>query len=137
MVRNINKDINLLKIKATKATIEDTKIANDLRDTLLFNQARCVGMAANMIGEYKAIIAFFDDDGKIIIMYNPKIIHKLGEYDTKEGCLSLEGQRATKRHKKIKVEYENENFLKRIKTFNDFTAEIIEHEIDHLNGIII
>lgn len=137
MIKNINKDIKSLMIKSIPATIDDLSIGEDLKDTLLFNKDKCVGMASNMIGISKAIICFFDEFNNIIIMYNPKIIKASNEYEAEEGCLSLEGVRKTKRYNKIKLEYYNENFQKRIKSYNGFTAEIIQHEIDHINGIII
>ena len=137
MIRNINKDIKILMLKATQSTIADIEIGEDLKDTLIFNRDKCVGMAANMIGVSKAIIAFIDEEEKVNLMYNPKIIKYIDEYYVEEGCLSLDGTRKTKRYKKIKVEYYNQDFQKRIKNFSGFTAEIIQHEIDHLNGIII
>lgn len=137
MVRNIVKDIESLKIKSIEASLEDKYIAEDLKDTLIFNRNSCVGMAANMIGFSKRIIIFEDTNGYYTIMYNPVIISKTGQYETEEGCLSLIGKRKCIRYKKIKVEYYNEDFKKRIKTYVDFIAEIIQHEIDHLEGIII
>lgn len=133
----INKDIFFLAQKAMPASKDDIEIARKLKTALEENRERCVGMAANMIGYNKAIIVFEDED-KIQIMLNPKIISSSKEYyKEKEGCLSLEGKRETKRYKKIKVEYDDLDFNKRIKTYTDFTAQIIQHEIDHLNGIII
>lgn len=137
MVKNIVRDINFLSIPSIDATKDDLYIVQDLKDTLLFNRNRCVGMAANMIGYSKNIIIFEDEFKKHVIMINPKIIKYSNEYNTEEGCLSLEGVRPTKRYKSIKVEYYNEQFQKRIKSYNDFTAQIIQHEIDHLFGIII
>lgn len=133
----INKDISFLAQKAMPASKDDIEIASRLKTALEENRERCVGMAANMIGYNKAIIVFEDED-KIQIMLNPKIISSSKEYyKAKEVCLSLEGKRETKRYKKIKVEYDDLDFNKRIKTYTDFTAQIIQHEIDHLNGIII
>ena len=137
MVRNIVKDIESLKIKSIEASLEDKYIAEDLKDTLIFNRNSCVGMAANMIGFSKRIIIFEDTNGYYTIMYNPVIISKTDQYETEEGCLSLIGKRKCIRYKKIKVEYYNEDFKKRIKTYVDVIAEIIQHEIDHLEGIII
>lgn len=137
MVKNIIKDEKKLMIKSIPATKLDYEDAIDLADTLLSNKKICVGMALNMIGISKAIIAFFDEFDKINIMYNPKIINSKDEYLAKEGCLSLSGVREAKRFKKIKVQFYNEKFELRIKTFTGFTAQIIQHEIDHINGIII
>ena len=137
MIKNIMRDEKFLSIVSIDATIEDLSIGNDLIDTLIFNRSRCVGMAANMIGVSKRIIIFEDENKNYIVMYNPVIIKQEGEYETEEGCLSLDGVRKTKRYKKIKVEYLDSEFRKRIKTYSGFTAQIIQHEIDHCNGIII
>lgn len=137
MIKNIVKDINFLSQPSTLATKDDLYIIADLKDTLSFNRSGCVGMAANMIGYLKNIIIFEDENKKHCIMINPKIIKCDGEYETEEGCLSLSGVRKTKRYQKIKVEYFNEAFQKRIQTYSGFTAQIIQHEIDHLSGIII
>lgn len=136
MVKEINKDEFLLSLKAEPLKIDEIYMLEDLKDTLIKNKDICVGMALNMIGYIKSGIAFYSND-EVILMANPKIIDKREEYKTKEGCLSLTGLRDCIRHKKIKVEYYNIEFKKRIKSFKDFEAEIIEHEIDHLNGIII
>lgn len=136
MVREINRDVILLGRTSTMATIEDRSIADDLRDTLLAHRDGCVGMAANMIGELKRIIAF-DNEGTIMVMYNPILLKKEKPYDTEEGCLSLEGVRKTKRYQRIKVQYQNEAMQVRQKTFTGWTAQIIQHEIDHLDGILI
>ena len=123
--------------KSDEATIEDKQIANDLLDTLVAHKDSCVGMAANMIGVKKRIIVF-DNNGEYMIIYNPEIIKKDGAYETEEGCLSLlGGPRKTKRFKTIKVQYQNEQFQTRLKTFSGWTAQIIQHEIDHCNGILI
>lgn len=122
--------------KSIPATAEDLPIAQDLLDTLKANAAGCVGMAANMIGVSKRIIAF-DNDGSYMVMFNPEIIKCSGAYDTEEGCLSLPGVRKTKRFQSIKVQYQNETFQTRLKTFTGWTAQIIQHEIDHCNGILI
>lgn len=137
MVKNIVKDEKFLMIKSTPATIEDLYIKQDLIDTLIINRARCVGMAANMIGISKRIIIFENEKKEYVVMFNPEIIKCEDEFETEEGCLSLTGVRKATRYKKIKVEFFNENFQKRIQTFTNFTAQIIQHEIDHLNGIII
>lgn len=136
MIKDIVKDIIFLGKPSEPATENDVDVITDLKDTLNANRQGCVGMAGNMIGMRKRIIIVTDDKTDII-MINPVIIKKSGEYQTEEGCLSLEGVRKTKRYKTIKVEYQNEQFKKRIKTFNGFTAQIIQHEIDHINGIII
>ncbi len=137
MVKNINRDINILSKKSEDMTRDDLQVAYDLIDTLKFNRHRCVGMAANMIGVLKNCIVFIDSKENINIMINPKIIKKDGEYKTEEGCLSLDGVRPTTRFKKIKVEYLDLDFKLKIKTYTDYTAQIIQHEIDHLFGIII
>lgn len=136
MIKDIVKDIIFLGQPSEPATENDVDVITDLKDTLNANREGCVGMAGNMIGVRKRIIIVTDDKTDII-MINPVIIKKSGEYQTEEGCLSLEGVRKTQRYKTIKVEYQNEQFKKRIKTFNGFTAQIIQHEIDHINGIII
>ncbi|MEY8310339.1 peptide deformylase [Erysipelotrichaceae bacterium 51-3] len=136
MIRDICKDEAFLAQKAEPATKEDLGIGQDLRDTLTANKEQCVGMAANMIGENKRII-IFDDDGKYTVMYNPVIVKALDSYETEEGCLSLAGMRKTKRFKKIKVQWQNEKFQTRIKNFSGWTAQIIQHEIDHCEGILI
>ncbi|MCR5787108.1 MAG: peptide deformylase [Acholeplasmatales bacterium] len=136
MIKEINKDIIFLKIKSVDATIADLDIVKDLEDTLLFNKKICVGLAANMIGVSKNIISFFDKEN-IVTMINPIITLKDKEYQTEEGCLSLDGVRKCIRYNVITVTYFDKNFNKKIKTYRGFTAEIIQHEIDHLNGIII
>lgn len=136
MIKEIIKDKTILSQKSLTATIDDLPIAEDLLDTLIANKNGCVGMAANMIGVLKNIIAV-DDDGKYLVLFNPKILKCSGAYNTEEGCLSLIGVRTTKRFETIKVEYQNEKMQKRIKNFTGFTAQIIQHEIDHCNGIII
>jgi peptide deformylase len=138
MIKEIIKDQFILSQISTDASLnEDFQTINDLIDTLKSNQEICVGMAANMIGVLKNIIIFYDDNDHYVIMLNPKIIKKDGEYITKESCLSHIGERETKRYKKIKVEYIDIHNKKKIKTYHDFTAQIIQHEIDHLNGILI
>ena len=137
MVKSIIKDVNFLKIKSTLVTKDDDYLYDDLIDTLKFNHKRCVGMAANMIGISKRAIIFEDEDKKYVVMFNPVIIKKTDEYEAEEGCLSLDGVRKTKRYKKIKVEYYTKDFSKRIKTYSGFVAQIILHEMDHLDGIVI
>ena len=137
MVRELVHDPFLLARKSAPATREDIPIAQDLLDTLNAHRDSCVGMAANMIGQCKRIIVF-DNGGKPELMFNPEIIKASGEYDTEEGCLSLlGGPRKTKRYQKIKVQYQTETFQTRLKSFEGWTAQIIQHEIDHCNGILI
>ena len=137
MVREIAHDPILLGIPSTPAGKEDLQVAQDLLETLAFHKDGCVGMAANMIGVHKRIIAF-DNEGTYMVMFNPEIIKCSGQYETTEGCLSLlGGPRPCKRYQSIKVQWQNEQFQPRIKTFTGWTAQIIQHEIDHLNGILI
>lgn len=136
MVREIMKDTAFLSQKAEIATAEDLPAAADLLDTLRANAAGCVGMAANMIGVNKRIIAF-DNEGTYMVMFNPEIVKSSGLYEAEEGCLSLPGVRKTKRRQMVKVQYQNENFQTRLKTFTGWTAQIIQHEIDHCNGVLI
>ena len=136
MVREICKDEAFLAQKAEPATADDLGVAQDLLDTLIAHKDGCVGMAANMIGVNKRIIAF-ENGGKYMIMLNPVIIKKLDPYKAEEGCLSLVGTRRTERWRSIRVQWQNEKFQTRVKTFTSFTAEIIQHEIDHCEGIII
>ena len=136
MIRPIVRDILFLGRKSEQAAAEDIDTANDLLDTLKNNRERCVGMAANMIGELKCIIAF-DNMGEYMIMMNPVITKCSGLYETEEVCLSLNGTRKTKRYRTIKVQYRDINFKLHCKSFTDWTAQIIQHEIDHCNGIII
>ncbi len=127
----------LLAKKSVPATLADLSYAQDLLDTLIAHKETCVGMAANMIGVHKRIIAF-DNNGTYMVMFNPEILKTEDPYETQETCLSLLGgpRRAT-RYRKIKVRYQTENFQVRIKTFTDFPAQIIQHEVDHCNGILI
>lgn len=136
MIREIMKNELFLSAPSEPATIADLDVAQDLRDTLAVHTHECVGMAANMIGIRKQVI-IFDDNGKHRIMFNPKIEKGYGEYQTEEGCLSLVGKRPCKRFKRIRVAYLDEAFKPKKETFTGWTAEIIQHEIDHCNGIII
>ena len=136
MIRDICKDEFFLSRKAEPATADDQEIAQDLLDTLAAHKDGCVGMAANMIGVNKRII-IFDNEGAYQVMFNPVIVKQSGPYQTEEGCLSLTGRRPTKRWKSIKVQWQNETFQTRLKTFTGWTAEIIQHEIDHCDGILI
>ncbi len=137
MIRQIIKGEQIFEKKAEEATIDDLEIALDMVDTLRSKRNECAGLAANMIGYNKRIIVFEDSDKQYQIMFNPVIVKKELIYSVEEGCLSLDGNRKTKRYKKIKVEFYNKKFEKRIKTYTGFTAEVIQHEIDHLEGIII
>ena len=136
MIREIMRDKAFLAQKAEPATQEDIPVAQDLLDTLEANKERCVGMAANMIGVNKRIIVF-DNKGTYMVMFNPEIIKRAGPYQAEEGCLSLEGTRPAKRWQSIKVRYQNEKVQERFKTFTGWTAQIIQHEVDHCEGIII
>ena len=137
MIREVIHDPVLLGVQSEPATKEDLQVARDLLDTLIANKDACVGMAANMIGVRKRIIVF-DNEGTYMTMFNPEIIKMSGPYDTEEGCLSLlGGPRPCKRYQTIKVQWQNEQFQTRIKTFTGWTAQIIQHEIDHCNGILI
>lgn len=136
MIRDICKDELFLARKAAPALPEDLPIAQDLLETLIAHKDGCVGMAANMIGVNKRIIAF-DNEGTYMVMFNPQIVKQSGGYEAEEGCLSLTGTRKTRRWQSIKVQYQNEKFQTRLKTFTGWTAQIIQHEIDHCDGIII
>lgn len=136
MIREIVRDEEFLAKKSDAASFMDMAVAQDLLDTLEVYSDRCVGLAANMIGVRKRIIAvnlgFMN-----VVMFNPVIVKKSGKYMTEEGCLSLEGERVAVRYQKIVVEYQDMNFKKQRQTFSDFPAQIIQHEIDHCDGIII
>ena len=136
MIQPIMKDPLFLSLVSEAATKEDAQVGQDLLDTLKEHRESCVGMAANMIGVRKRIIVL-DHEGTYLLMYNLEILKKSEPYDTQEGCLSLEGMRAAKRWKSIKVKWQNEEFQTRIKTFTGWSAQIIQHEIDHCNGILI
>ena len=136
MIREICRDETFLSQKAAPATADDLATAQDLLDTLTAHKDGCVGMAANMIGVNKRIIAF-DNAGTYMVMFNPVIVRQSGPYEAEEGCLSLSGVRKTKRFQTIKVQWQNEKFQTRLKTFTGWTAEIIQHEIDHCEGILI
>ena len=136
MVRPIMKDPIFLAQPSAPATAEDLPVGQDLLDTLAAHADGCVGMAANMIGVNKRIIAF-DNQGAYMVMFNPEIVKRAGPYEAEEGCLSLSGTRRARRWESIKVRWQNEKFQERIKTFTGWTAQIIQHEIDHCEGIII
>lgn len=136
MVKELMRDTFFLRQPAVAATKEDMQVAVDLLDTLKAHQAECVGMAANMIGVAKAIIVV--NIGMMnVVMFNPKILKQKGKYETEEGCLSLVGQRKTVRYREIEVEFYDMQFKKQKQKFKGFVAEIIQHEIDHLHGIVI
>ena len=136
MIKNIVKDVLFLEQKSEPATKEDVEVINDLIDTLRANLDHCVGMAANMIGVKKRILVF--SVGNIIVpMVNPVILKKENPYEAEESCLSLEGFRKTTRYETIEVEYLDINFKKHKQIFTGFTAQIIQHEVDHFEGIII
>ncbi len=136
MVCEICRDEAFLAQKAEAAAAEDIGTARDLLDTLIAHKDGCVGMAANMIGVNKRIIAF-DNEGEYMVMLNPMIVKQSGVYEAEEGCLSLTGTRKVRRFKSIKVQWQNEKLQTRLKTFTGWTAEIIQHEIDHCEGVLI
>jgi len=138
MIREICRDTFILSRMSSPANINDLDIAGDLLDTLKYHSDKCVGMACNMIGINKRIIAYYDENEKDYrLMFNPNIVDQKDEYQTSEGCLSLPGERETKRYRKIVVEYDNNKFERKRKTYNGLTAQIIQHEIDMCNGILI
>lgn len=136
MIQPIMKDPIFLAQKSAPATEQDLQAARDLLDTLTAHRDGCVGMAANMIGVSKRIIAF-DNEGKYMVMFNPEIVRCAEPYEAEEGCLSLPGTRKARRYRSIKVKYQNEQFQTRLKTFTGWTAQIIQHEIDHCSGVLI
>ena len=136
MVRPLMHDPLFLAQRSAPASAEDADTARDLLETLMAHADGCVGMAANMIGVHKCIIAVEAEDG-YLVLFNPVILKKSGPYDTEEGCLSLEGVRKTRRWQSIKVQYQTPDMKPRIKAFTGWTAQIIQHEIDHCNGILI
>ena len=136
MIQPICKDVIFLARKSEPATPEDILIGQDLLDTLNAHRDGCVGMAANMIGKAKRIIVFLDGDTPTV-MYNPEIVKASEPYEAEEGCLSLNGTRKTTRYQKIKVRYQNAAFQTRLKSYTGWTAQIIQHEIDHCNGVLI
>lgn len=136
MIREICRDEGFLAQKAEPATMDDLGAAEDLLETLTAHKDGCVGMAANMIGVSKRIITF-DNGGKYMVLFNPEILKKSEPYEAEEGCLSLAGTRKAKRWRSVKVQYQNEKFQTRLKTFTGFAAQIIQHEMDHCEGILI
>ena len=138
MIRPICRDTVLLSKKAADANKSDLPVVNDLRDTLLANADRCVGMAANMIGVPKRIIAILPPGASLpLLMLNPEITAKSGAYDTEEGCLSLPGERETKRYRTITVRWQDLTMKPQQRKFEGYLAQIIQHEIDHCSGILI
>lgn len=138
MVKSLVKDQFFLRLKSEPVTEEDKQVIEDLKDTLMAYSDECVGMSANMIGVNKAVIAIKPENSeRIMVMINPKIIKKSGKYETEEGCMCLEGERKAIRHMNITLEYYDEDFKKHIQPFSGYIAEIIEHECDHLEGILI
>lgn len=137
MIRELVHDPLFLGVKSKEATKQDAAVAQDLLETLTAHRETCVGMAANMIGKAVRIIAF-SDNGKYTVMYNPEIISKAAPYETEEGCLSLLGEpRKTTRYKTVKVKFQDGSFQWKTKSYSGFTAQIIQHEIDHCNGVLI
>ena len=138
MIKELIHDPIFLALESEEATKEDLQVAADLLETLKAHQETCVGMAANMIGVRKRIIAFVLEDGAYMTMLNPVILKAEQPYQTEEGCLSLlGGPRKCKRYKKIKVQYQTTELLTRIKSFEGWTAQIIQHEVDHCKGVLI
>ena len=137
MIKELVHDPDILAIKSEKASAEDLSVAQDLLDTLMAHKGECVGMAANMIGVHKRIIAVEHEDS-YLVMLNPKILEKSGPYNTEEGCLSLlGGPRPCKRFQSIKVRWQTPEMAPKIRTFTGWTAQIIQHEIDPCNGVLI
>lgn len=136
MTKEIVRDIFFLRQKSVPADAQDAQTGQDLLDTLAANRERCVGLAANMIGASKRILVF-DNDGTPALMFNPEIVKKSAPYEAEEGCLSLDGTRTATRYRTIKVRWQTPDMKTREKTFTGFTAQIIQHEMDHFEGIII
>ncbi len=136
MIKEIVHDPVFLAGQSVSADKNDISVADDLADTLTSNREKCVGMAANMIGVQKNIIVFFDN-GKIIEMFNPEIVSVNGKYETEEGCLSLSGTRKAVRYKLIRVKWQTRDFRTKMQIFSGWTAQIIQHEIDHTKGVLI
>ena len=136
MIRDIVTDEEILSVRATKATRDDMQIAQDLIDTYQEHTDECVGLAANMIGETKRIIVL-DNMGETLVMFNPAITDKKQPFITEESCLSIPGNRKVTRYKRIKVRYQDMDFKEQVKTFRDWPAQIIQHEVDHCNGILV
>ena len=137
MIRPIMTKKFFLRQPSEPATVEDVQVARDLEDTLQAHRATCVGMAANMIGERKRIVAVVDDDGSILVMLNPRLVHWSDPYDTQEGCLSLPGTRPARRFERILVEYDDELMRSCQVERTGRVAQAIQHEIDHCDGVLI
>ena len=137
MIKPIVKQRFFLKLPSEEATAQDLSIAHDLVDTLNAHRANCVGMAANMIGHRKRIIAVVDSDNTILVMLNPRIVSQTGSYQTSEGCLSLDGVRNTTRFRRITVEWQDANMEQRRSAFKGNVAQAIQHEVDHCNGVLV
>ena len=137
MIKPIMTQAFFLKRPSTAADAGDLEIARDLADTLEAHRATCAGMAANMIGQLKRIIAVVDVDGSILVMLNPEIVRASGSYTTSEGCLSLPGVRETTRFQRIAVRYDDTSMRSCERTFRGFVAQAVQHEIDHCNGVLI
>ena len=136
MIRPICKDPFLLSQKAKEMTEEDRELIRDLKDTLQFHSAHCLGMAAHMIGVPKALIAF--REGPLIkVILNGEILEKKGPYPAMEGCLSVSGSHSVTRYREIRVRYQDENFAEHVQTFQGLTAQILQHELDHCKGILV
>lgn len=136
MIKPVVRDVIFLGQKSSDATPEDVPTADDLMHTLKANAEKCVGMAANMIGVKKRVIVF-NDDGNYVEMFNPEILRASEPFEAEEGCLSLDGTRRVKRYRSVKVKWQTRDFRPRIRTFTGWSAQIIQHEIDHCNGILI
>lgn len=136
MEREIMRDPEFLRLPSQEADVQDVATADDLMDTLRANAEKCVGMAANMIGVNRRIIVF-EDKGGYTEMFNPKILRRDDPFETEEGCLSLTGVRKAKRYRQIKVQWQTRDMKMRIRSFTGWTAQIIQHELDHLEGILI
>ena len=136
MVRDIMTNETFLALKCADATAEDDEVVQDLLDTFDAHRDECVGLAANMIGVSKRIIVL-DNNGKTLVMLNPTIVSMAAPYKTQEGCLSLEGMREVKRFKRIRVKFQDREMNEQVKAYRDWTAQIIQHEVDHCNGIVV
>ena len=137
MERAIVRHQFLLGIPSEEATLGDLGVAKDLEDTLTAHRDTCAGMAANMICERKRIICFFDEHGRVTTMLNPEILEKSEPYETSEGCLCLEGTRPVRRYGRIRVTWQDKDLQSHTSSFRGFVAEVIQHECDHLEGIVI
>ena len=138
MIRPIMHSRIVLQRPAESAVPADVPLGQDLLDTLAAHADECAGMAANMVGVSKAVIVFHDEGrGQDVLMFNPRITRKTGPYETVEGCLSLPGQRTVTRYRRITVEFDDESFRHRTARYEGYTAQIIQHEVDHCAGVLI